>query len=201
MQLYVDDKVAVVPNSIATAIQLEESYQWIYPAVVMNASSSTLRPREKQPVVAKSLTVSKGWNLTFITLLLKFTDSLNDVLVFSVGISRKFYCASASRSVLLRPTKHQLHVGQVLRESFHAVASGLKVVVGHCRKFDIFQAGITGSHLYTALEDAVAVRDPSLLPHMPRACGHAIGIQFKDESFVVKKGSMFHNAACFHIEY
>jgi hypothetical protein len=72
VQLYVDDKVAVVPNSIATAIHLEEAYQWIYPAVVMNASSSTLRPREKQAVVAKSLTVSKGWNLTFDTPLLMF---------------------------------------------------------------------------------------------------------------------------------
>ena len=101
------------------------------------------------------------------------SDSMSsDLIICSLGARYKGYCANISRTFMIDPCK-----------TVESTYAALLATYDKCLEKMI--AGGELKDVYEGARDFLAKTHPSLLPHLPKSLGFAIGLEFRDSTLVL----------------
>ncbi len=95
------------------------------------------------------------------------------VVIASMGLKYKSYCANIGRTYLIDPHKRQSAAYALLLEAQHEVCE------------NILRAGVTCKEVYARTLDFIRSKDAKLADKFVKTMGFAIGIEFRDSSYLL----------------
>ncbi|KAL1947960.1 hypothetical protein VTO73DRAFT_13684 [Trametes versicolor] len=124
------------------------------------------------PPIIQSQSTSTGYDLSPVAESSPDDVSHKGVLLVSVGMRYRSYCANLGRSFIVDPSKEQEAIYSLLVSLQSEVLSRMK-------------EGVVSKELYQSALSCIKEKKPELESHFVKNMGHGMGMEFRDASYLL----------------